>query len=124
MLITGNDGKVLLGDTALADITFWQFQTTVRGITYASSATGGFRKRIVGARAGQGRFAFRFDAAAPLTASLGEGSSVTLKLHLDGSRHYTVPAIIESLQCLVRINPTEPIQGEAAFVTNGAWQTS
>ncbi len=123
MLISGDHGQVLHDATPLADITFWRFQTMARGITYASSATGGFRRQIVGARHGAGMFRFRVDLAAPIWSALAEGSLVTLKLHVDATRHYAVPAIVETLQIEVDVEQGQPIGGEATFATQGGWTT-
>ena len=121
MLVTGDEGLVVIGSAAVADITLWRFQTRVRSVAYASSGTGGYRKRIAGAREGLGQIQFRLDLAAPAWNQLAEGSSVTLKLHLDGTRHYLVPAVIETLQLEVDVAQGRPIAGEASFVADGPW---
>lgn len=120
-LMTGDDGKVLIGGNPLADITAWEFETAAAGVSYASSATGGFRQHIAGARHGRGRFDFRIDDAAPAWESLDEGSPATLHLHLDDNRYYAVPVIIESIHVGVTLSGGQPISGTATFITTGAW---
>ena len=120
-LETGDEGKVLIGGTPLADITAWSLETTTRSAAYASSATGGYRKRLAGVKEGRGRIQFKLDVASPLTNTLDEGSAVTLLLYLDGTRFYSVPAVIDSLQIEVDIDGGELIDGQADFSTNGAW---
>jgi hypothetical protein len=120
-LQTGDDGKVLIGGTPLADITAWSLETICRSVAYASSATGGFRKRLPGVKEGRGRIAFKLDVANPLTNALNEAASVTLLLYLDETRFYTVPAVIDSIQISVDIDGGELIGGQAEFSTNGAW---
>jgi hypothetical protein len=66
-LETGDDGKVLIGGTPLADITAWSLETVARNVAYASSATGGFRRRLPGVKEGRGRIQFKLDVANPLT---------------------------------------------------------
>src|SRR5437762_10524679 len=120
-LETGDDGRVLIGSTPLADITAWSLETTTRGVSYASSASGGYRWRLTGVKEGRGRIAFKLDVANPLTNQFDEGSSVTLLLYLDATRFYSVPAVIDSLQMQVDIDGGELIGGQAEFTTNGAW---
>jgi hypothetical protein len=120
-LETGDDGKVLIGGTPLADIAAWSLETTTRSVAYASSATGGFRKRLPGVKEGRGRIQFKLDVTSPITNSINEGSAVTLLLYLDATRFYTVPAVIESLQVEVAIDGGQLIGGQAEFSTDGAW---
>ncbi len=120
-LETGDDGKVLIGSTPLADITAWSLETTTRSVAYASSATGGYRKRLAGVKEGRGRIQFKLDVANPLTNQFDEGSAVTLLLYLDATRFYSVPAVIDSIQIQVDIDGGELIGGQADFSTDGAW---
>jgi hypothetical protein len=120
-LETGDDGQVLIGSTPLADITAWSLETVTRAVAYASSATGGFRKRLPGVKDGRGRIQFMLDVASPLTNQLDEGSAVTLLLYLDATRFYTVPAVIDALRIEVDIDGGKLIGGQAEFSTNGAW---
>lgn len=120
-LLTGDDGKVMIGAAALADITAWSLEVHARGVSYASSATGGFRKRLPGVKEGRGRIQFKLDAANPITQPLAVGSAVTLLLHLDATRFYTVPAMIDTLRMQVDIDGGDLIGGEAEYSTSGAW---
>ena len=56
-----------------------------------------------------------------LTDQFDEGSSVTLLLYLDGSRFYSVPAVIDSIKMSVEIDRGDLIGGAAEFSTDGAW---
>ena len=120
-LETGDDGKVMIGGTALADITEWSFETTARSVAYASSATLGYRKRIAGAKEGRGRIAFKLNVDEAITNQFDEGSEVTLRLYLDATRFYTVPAVIDNVAMGVEIDGGALVGGTAAFSTNGAW---
>ncbi len=120
-LETGDDGKVMIGGGTLADITAWTFETFARNVAYASSATGGYRKQIVGVKDGRGTIQFKLDVSDALTDQFDEGSAVTLLLYLDGSRFYSVPAVIDSIKMAVEIDRGDLIGGAAEFSTNGAW---
>ena len=120
-LITGDEGKVLSDGTPIADITGWTFRTSVTSRRYSSSATGGHERQLAGAASGRGSFTFQLDLNNPLTNELEEGSSVTLRLHVDASRYYSVPALIESLEIDVEVNGDAMVGGRAEFAADGAW---
>ena len=120
-LLTGDNGKVLIGAEAIADVTRWSLRTFVETGTYASSASAGFRKAHQGNRQGRGQIEFRLDPANPITGDFEEGSAVTLLLYLDAARFYSVPAVIESLEMIVNVDGGDLVGGKAEFVTNGAW---
>src|SRR5262245_22728997 len=108
-LETGDDGKVVIGGTPLADITAGSLETAARSVSYASSASGGFRRRLPGVKEGRGQIRFQMDVANPLTNQFDEGTAVTLLLYLDATRFYTVPAVIDSLRIDVDIDGGELI---------------
>ncbi len=120
-LITGDEGKVLAGGVAIADITGWTFRTTVARRNYSSSATNGHERQLPGANSGRGAFSFQLDVANPLTDQLEEGSSVTLRLYVDATRYYSVPALIEALEMRVDVNGDKLVGGDAEFAADGAW---
>ncbi len=119
--ISGKDGLVKRDTTSLAEITSWRLTTTADNVSYASSATAGFRKQIAGAKHGLGTFSFELDTDNPLSDELDEGDQVTLYFHIDESRFYTIPAIIDSIIFAVDISNGEIVGGTADFSTNGAW---
>jgi hypothetical protein len=118
---SGKDGKVMIGAAAIADVTKWTLRTTSNNVAYASSSTGGFRRRVAGVKDGSGTIAFKLDVEDPITDELEEGDAVTLLLYLDDSRHYSVPAVIDALQWEVDIDRGEIIGGTAEFSIDGAW---
>lgn len=120
-LITGDEGKVLSDGTQIADITGWMFRTSVSARRYSSSATAGHERQLAGAASGRGSFTFQLDLANPITDELEEGSHLTLRLHVDASRYYSVPALIESLQIDVNVDDDAMVGGRAEFAADGAW---
>jgi len=113
--ISGKDGQIKIGTTKLADITSWSLVTTAKNQSYASSATAGWKTRREGIRDATGTIRFKVDMADPITDDFDEGSGVTLLLHLDGTRFYSVPAIINSLSFEVDIDDGDVISGVAEF---------
>lgn len=120
-LISGKQGRVLSDDTMLADITEWSFQTTSHKVSYASSATGGYRRQLPGSKVAQGHFSFVINTSDPVSDQLNEGDVVELKLHVDNDHLYTVPAIIDSVRLDVDVSEGPPVRGRAEFSSDGAW---
>jgi hypothetical protein len=115
------DGKVKIGTTTLADITHWTLRTQALLSSYASSATAGYRRRVAGVKEGSGTLDGKLDPDDPISDDFDEGASVTLLLHLDATRFYTVPAVIESFRLEVDIDSGDVLGWHAEFSTNGGW---
>ncbi len=120
-VISGKDGKVMIGAGAVADITYWTLTTMALNPAYASSATGGYRKRVGGVKDGGGLIRGKLDLADAVTDDLNEGDTVTLLLYLNASKFYTVPAVIDRLRFEVDIDTGDVVSWEADFSTSGAW---
>jgi hypothetical protein len=119
--LSGKDGQVTRGGATLADITRWRLATTADNVSYASSATDGYRRRIPGAKHGLGSFSFQLNPADPVTDGINEGDEVILHLHIDATRYYIVPAVIDSVLLAVDISTGNVVAGTADFSTSGAW---
>ncbi|MCE9604568.1 MAG: hypothetical protein K8U03_06640 [Planctomycetia bacterium] len=120
-VMSGKDGKVMIGVATIADVTKWTLRTTSNNVAYASSSTAGFRRRVAGVKDGSGTIAFKLDVDDPITNRLNEGQAVTLLLYLDDVRHYSVPAVIDALQWEVDIDRGDILGGIAEFSIDGAW---
>ena len=118
---SGKDGKVLIGGSALADITHWLLRTMSHNSAYASSSTAGHKKRVPGVKDASGTIAFKLNTSDPISDDLDEGDSVTLLLYLDATRFYSVPAVIDALKLEVDIDSGQVVGGVAEFSANGAW---
>ncbi len=120
-VISGKDGKVMIGATTLADITFWTLATASNNPAYASSATSGHKKRVAGVKDASGSIQGKLDVADPVTDDFDEGDAVTLLLYIDATRFYSVPAIIDSINFEVDIDTGEVIGWTADYSADGAW---
>ena len=118
---SGKDGKVLSGATPIADVVRWTFRAMARSVAYASNKTGERLRQVPGTQSGTGTIAFQFNAASPATSPLAAGSAVTLLLHLDATKYYEMPAVIEQLELQVDIDTGALIGGSAQFATDGIW---
>jgi hypothetical protein len=120
-MISGKDGEVRVDDVPVANITRWTFQTEAAGVSYASSATGGYRRRVPGARHGHGTFDFLLDRTDPTAGLVAAGGQVTLRLTVDSQRAYVVPAVIDSCRIETDIDSGDAASGTARFITDGPW---
>jgi len=109
--ISGKDGKVKIGPASVAEITRWSFTSTSSNQALVTSSTGGFRKRIAGVKDASGSIAFRLDPGDPITNDFDEGDRVTLLLHIDAARYYSVPAIIDRINLEVDIDSGDVVGG-------------
>jgi hypothetical protein len=116
---SGKDGKVFIGTAAVADVTSWEFEKDAHTTRYASSSTGGFKKTVPGVKMGAGAVELKWDSTA--ASPLAEGSSVTLKLYLNATEFFTVPAVITKFRVKVDIDSGEVTAAHAQFETDGAW---
>ncbi len=113
---SGKDGRVEIGPTAVASITAWQLTIQASSLAYTSSATGGAVARLPGAKDARGSIVFQLDFTSPITESLEEGTLVTLKLYLDRTRFYTVPAVIDAIEFEpIDVVMGDPIGGKIIF---------
>jgi hypothetical protein len=118
---SGKDGKVLSGSTPLADISHWRLKTIAKNIAYASSATLGHKRRLPGVKDAGGSFTFRLNAADAITAQLDVGDLVTLKLYVDVTNFFSVPAIIDAVEVETDISTGKMVGGTVEFSADGAW---
>lgn len=116
---SGSAGKVLIGATSVGDVMNWELTKEVVTTRYASSETAGYKKSIVGVRSASGTIAGLWDAS--LVSSIIDGTSATLKLHLNATELYTVPAVISNFRLAVDINDGTATSFTASYQNNGAW---
>jgi hypothetical protein len=118
---SGKDGTVKVGDAELAEITYWSFHTLSANAAYASSSSGGYKKRVPGVKDASGQIQFKLDPADAITGVINEGANVTLLLYLDATHFFSVPAVIDAVQLEVDIDKGDVVGGTAVFSANGAW---
>lgn len=118
---SGKDGKVLAGATQLAEITKWTFNPKSNNPAWASSDSAGYKKRVAGVKDGGGSIEGKFDSSSKFYTLVAEGDEVTLKLYLDATRYYSVPAIIDDYSLTVDMDTGDVVGWSANFSTNGAW---
>ena len=75
--ISGRDGSVDVGGSAVAEVTGWRFNPTSNNSAWASSDTSGYKNRIKGVLDGSGSIDFKLDKDSSQATSLEVGTEVT-----------------------------------------------
>lgn len=119
--LSGKDGKVLRGEEAIAEVTSWSFRSIAKNRSYASSATGGYKRTLPGVKQAGGRFGFLLSTTNPQTDQIAAGDELTLALEIAADRAYSVPAVIDSVAVEVDIDTGKVVGGTAEFSTAGGW---
>ncbi len=120
-MISGKDGQVLVDAAPLAAVARWSLEITAGGVSYASSATNGYRRRTSGAKQGRGKIEFLADRDSPWIDMLAAGARVTLRLALDAANYFDAPAVFDVVRIDTDIDQGGAVAGSATFTTDGAW---
>lgn len=118
---SGKHGKVAIGSSDVNDIRNWKFDMSGNVKTYASSSTSGHQSTVDGNKAGTVSFELVFDQDEDIDNTLKVGDQVTLLLHQDSVRKYTVPVRIDSVGHELNIEDGEPPAVSVEAQTHGAW---
>lgn len=105
--ISGKDGSV----NSFADITGWTLNVTSNNSAYASSSTGGWKKRVPGVKDWSGSFSGKYNGSVPVS----EGEEVTLTLGVDATDSYSGDAVIDQVNLQVDIDNGEVVGFTASF---------
>lgn len=120
-VISGKQGKVLLGATALADVTKWSLEVSANVSKWGGSATAGYKKAVGGTLDGSGTIEGKIDTADEIYDKLVPGTAYTLKLYENATLYWNVPCVIEKISIDVDIDDGEALSWSADFQTDGAW---
>lgn len=95
--ISGRLGKVEFGaGPTILGVSKWSLKKMVKIIEAPNTSDG--MKRVLGLSDAEGTVEGPVDTAADLSGSLDEGDIVTLKLYTDGTKFYSLSAIIEDIE--------------------------
>ena len=96
-------------------ITSWSLSITSNNSSWGSTATNGYKDRVVGVKEGSGSIEGKWNGSAPFAV----GASVTLTLGT-GSGSFSVPCLIDGLSLDVNVDDGEVVGWSAEFSSNGA----
>ncbi len=111
---------------SVAEINKWEFGSKSKTHQYVSNKTAQYTRTVGGPLSGSGSLTVTNDPTAPLTGVIESGTGGTsdnffLKLYLDATQFYLVPAVIGELKLTVDIEEGAVIGGTASFEANGQW---
>jgi hypothetical protein len=119
--ISGKDGSVLVASTPVAEITKWTFNAKSNNPAWASSDSAGYKKRVAGVKDGSGSIEMKYDPSNSFLAQADVGTSATLKLYINATKFFSVPAIFDSYDFEVDLDDGDVVGVSADFSANGAW---
>lgn len=124
MGLSGKDGAVLVGATALAEITQWSATKSSDIDNYASSSSAGYQVNVEGTKRMSGSITMKLNTSTPqigISPVIVEGTSYTLNLKIDATRIYVVPARLSDISLDVVVDGGPAVVLTANFQSNGAW---
>lgn len=114
--ISGKNGVVLAGGTAMLNVNGWTLNHSVATDAYGSNNTGGWKARVSGTKDWNARVRAKYDATiVPVV-----GSSYALTLSIDGSDNATGNAICQGFELEVDIDTGKAVAYDMTFEGNGA----
>lgn len=119
--ISGKDGDVKIGSTAICEIRKWSFSPKANNPSYASNKTAGYTRRVPGIKDGSGSMEGAWDPASPAVAVIDPATAVTLKLYINATQFYEVPSVIDEFGLNVEVESGEIVSWTSTFSANGAW---
>lgn len=118
---SGKDGDVKIGTTSVSEIKGWSFNPKSNNPRYASNKTAGYKRTVAGVKEGSGTISGVFDPTTMFFTVIDVGTNVTLKLYLDTTYFFSVPAVIDDYKLTVDLDNGEIVGFEGTFSANGAW---
>lgn len=118
---SGKDGTVKIGSTDIAEIRGWSFNPKSNNPKYASNKTGGYKRTVAGVKEGSGTMSGAYDTAIPFMGVIEVGTDATLKLYVNATWFFSVPAVIDDYKINVDVDNGEIVSWEGTFSANGAW---
>ena len=84
----GNQGKVLLGSSTIAELTGWTMKLAQGVATYVAVSSGGWQRTVRGNKKGSGTLKGKYVATAPIDTMLQTDSIVALVLYHNASQRW------------------------------------
>jgi len=122
--VSGQYGTLKIGSSEILEVYKWSFSRKAAVHTRSTNADSGYKCAVAGTKSGSGSIAGNYDPADPVDDHFEEGDSITALLYTTAAKYFSVPMMIESLDYEVDIDEGAIVGWEAAFQTNGAWDTT
>ena len=119
-VLSGKNGTLYVGAGEVAPVSRWKLRIVGSHRAYTANDTGGWKKRTAGAKDCRG--SFRVSVTESGNCPAGEGDSLTLKLHVDGTgnNYYEVEAIVDRIDVKTDVRGGDVVAFEVTFSGNGS----
>lgn len=117
---SSKNGSASFDATAIPHARGWTLNLGSDEQQYASSGTSGFRSALAGHSFGSGSVTFYQDGTTDIEGILREGDTGSLTLLEDGSRTWTCPVLITSLEIETPIEDGAIVRGTINFTLTAA----
>jgi hypothetical protein len=118
MAVSGKNGSVLVGASAVTEVTKWTFEGSAQIHKFATNATSGYKAGVAGPTDGKGTI----ETKVASDVIWKPGTAVTLILQgATSGDTITCPALIGSCSIETDIDTGNAISATYNFETNGAW---
>ncbi len=119
--VSGKDGSVKVGVSTLPSVRKWSFDFKSNNPQFATSDAPGHKVSVAGVKSGTVNFEAVLDTDNVIYTSYKPGQLVTLLLHENASRYWTVPVRIEGITGECDINDGGELVVPYSATTYGAW---
>lgn len=118
---SGRCGKIVLGASDFADVSNWSLTISSNNPEFSHSGSSGHKVSVGGVKSASVSFNAVLNTDDPLYDRIKPGDGVTLLLHEDATRKWTVPVRITSIADEVDISDGGEITLAVEAAANGAW---
>ena len=118
-VLSGKNGTLYVGSNEVAPVSNWKLAVTASQRDYTANDTGGWKKRVAGAKDCSGSFEVKVTEGG--NCPVESGDAVTLKLHVDasGGNYYQVEALIGRVRVETNIKHGDVVAHRIDFSGNG-----
>ncbi len=118
--ISGNEGKVMVGSSTIAELTQWDAELGKDTQTYNAQSGGEWQKTVAGNKKLSGTLTGKYDPNDPIDAVLDTDDLVALELNQTSAKRINCQARLGNLSFNVNIDTGEIQEWTCAFESDGA----
>ena len=118
--IHGNQGKILVGSSTIAELTKWEGTLAKNLVTYTSQDGAPWQKTVTGNKAFSGTITGKYDPDDPIDAVLDTDALVALRLHQNSAKYVDLQARLGDLSFTDDIDGNAIQEWTCTFESDGA----
>ena len=118
--IHGNEGKILVGSSTIAELTKWEGTLAKNLVMYTSQDGAPWQKTVTGNKAFSGTITGKYDPDDPIDAVLDTDALVALRLHQNSAKYVDLQARLGDLSFTDDIDGNAIQEWTCTFESDGA----